>query len=269
VPKVLESPKAEAPEEAPEEARDKPNGHSKAGWLVFVYVPSAFFSLKASWATSTAGLTLLTPTPYAVKMAFLDAVLRHRLIGDPEPFVRALTKASLRIGLPAHACVTEAILRIRQETRDVDRKLRPDLPPYRPNMALRQVVHFQGDLRFAFDRTTCTHGTAETLMRAAPAINYVGKRGSFVQFLECVHQSKLDSTFTAPVTNRTGQKSWGHRASLDDFGPQAHFEALNSFTPTQIKRDVHRKFVDTFVPLGIRNVGPGFVHYSIARSATL
>src|SRR5215467_9888044 len=87
-------------------------------WLVFVYAPVALFSLKASWATSTAGKTLLTPTFYAVKMAFLDAGLRSKLVSGPESFVKALANARLRIGLPEHACVTETVQRIRQETRE-------------------------------------------------------------------------------------------------------------------------------------------------------
>jgi hypothetical protein len=46
-------------------------------WLVFRYRPVTLFSLKMSRATSTVGKTLLTPKPYAVKMAFVDAALRH------------------------------------------------------------------------------------------------------------------------------------------------------------------------------------------------
>src|SRR5215813_6047911 len=91
-------------------------------WLVFRYAPVALFSLKMSRATSTAGKTLLIPTPYAVKMAFLDAALRHGLTGAPDDFVKGLAKASLRIGVPHHACVTATIQTVRQETRDEDRK---------------------------------------------------------------------------------------------------------------------------------------------------
>src|SRR5215467_5169700 len=110
-------------------------------WVVFVYAPSALFSLKPSWATSTAGKTLLTPTPYAVKMAFLDAALRHDLVSEPQWLVRALAKVSIRIGLPPHACVTSTVQVVRQETREDDRKIHPELPPYRSNIALREVVH--------------------------------------------------------------------------------------------------------------------------------
>ena len=258
---VLESPGVETQSlERPEETPGQ--------WLVFVYAPAGLFSLKASWATSTVGKTLLTPTFYAVKMAFLDAALRTGRVSDPEPFVRALAKARLRIGLPTHACVTETVQRIRQETREQDLLQAPELPPYRPNVAFREIVHYQGDFRFAFDCSTCSGHLLQTLIQLAPAINYIGKRGSFIQYLEQVEQSKLDGTFTAPAEEVTGS-AWGHRASLDDFGPRASFDALNSYTPTEIKRGVHRIFVETHVPLGIRNMGAGFAHYALAPSATL
>ena len=36
-----------------------------------------------------------------------------------------------------------------------------------------------------------------------------------------------------------------------------------------IRRGVHRKFVETAIPLGVRNAGPGFVHYSAAPEGML
>jgi hypothetical protein len=36
---------------------------------------------------------------------------------------------------------------------------------------------------------------------------------------------------------------------------------LNSFSPVEIQRGVHRSFVDTIIPLGIYKFGAGFVRY--------
>ena len=94
---VLEPPDSiSQPGEQPERTEDTQDA---SRWLVFQYAPAALFSLKSSRATSTVGKTLLTPTPYAVKMAFLDAALRHGLTGDPGGLVRWLAGANLRIGL--------------------------------------------------------------------------------------------------------------------------------------------------------------------------
>jgi hypothetical protein len=237
-------------------------------WLIFRYSPVALFSLKSSRATSTAGKTLLTPTPYAVKMAFLDTALRNGLTYDPQDFVRCLARTILRIGVPHHACVTGTIQSIRQETREAERGLRPDLPPYRPSIAFREFVHYQGVISLAFDLKTCSVDYVPLLLEAAPAINYLGRRGSFVQYLNGARQPELDSTFTQAVdaaSERTAR--FGQRILLDDFGPEASFQNLNSFASTAIRRGADRKFVETIIPLQVYNSGPGFAHYVAAATA--
>jgi hypothetical protein len=234
---------------------------SPGRWLIFEYAPAALFSLKSSRATSTAGKTLLTPTPYAVKMAFLDAALRHALTNNPDRLVSWLAEASLRIGVPRHACVTGTIQSVRQEMRDTERKREPEGPAYRSSIAMREFVHYQGTLRLAFDLKGVPPELIALLIHAAPAINYLGKRGSFVQYLGNTRKASLDATFTQPADD-TNPSNWGQRAALDEFGAKASFAALNSFTATPMRRDVDRKFVETMVPLNIYNSGPGFVHYS-------
>ena len=228
-------------------------------WLIFRYAPAALFSLKSSRATSTAGTTLVTPTPYAVKMAFLDAALRHGLTENPEQVVRWLAAVSVRIGMPRSACVTGTIQSVRQETRREDRKRDPGLPPYRASIAMREFVHYHGAIRLAFSVQNAPVPYLDLLIQAAPAINYLGKRGSFIQYLSSSRQADLDATFTQPVDQldlRVGQ-----RVTLDDFGPAASFDSLNSFSPTEIRRGMDRIFVETIVPFDVFNAGPGFVHY--------
>ena len=235
-------------------------------WLVFQYAPVALFSLKMSRATSTAGKSLLIPTPYAAKMALVDVALRHGLVGDPDWFIGNLAKSDLRIGAPLDACITSTIQAVRQETRDVDRKSRPELPPYRPNIAMRDVVHWRGILQLAFDVRLCDADVTPLLIGAAPAINYFGKRGSFVQYLCARRLDALDGTYTRPFREGTPIPPGCHRAVLDDFGPAANFIALNTFSNSEIRSGVHRSFVDTVVPFAVHNFGAGFVHY---RSASV
>ncbi len=205
---------------------------------------------------------LLTPTPYAVKMAFLDAALRNGLAGDPAALVRWLAGASLRIGVPEHACVTGTIMRVRQETREVERKRSPGLPHYRATIAMREFVHYRGAISLAFDLKTCRPEFTALLLHVAPAINYLGKRGSFIQYMSGARQTDLDATFIQPVdVPDSGPPGWGHREVLDDFGESASFDALNSFAPTDVQRVVDRRFVDSVIPLNVHNAGPGFVHY--------
>jgi hypothetical protein len=95
----------------------------------------------------------------------------------------------------------------------------------------------------------------------APAVNYFGKRGSFFQFEGSEDRAQLDSTFTRPTEQIQQVPPRCHLATLDDFGPDANFDALNTFSNTPMKRGKHRTWIESTVPLGIHNVGPGFVHY--------
>lgn len=229
-------------------------------WLVFEYAPVALFSLKSSLATSTAGITLLVPTPYAVKMAFVDASFRAGFdYGLCAKILESLVRIQVFISPPTHAVVTQTFVKIRQESRKGD-----PLRPYGPNVAYRELVHFSGKWRFAFDLVPQDDEVTEILVRCAPHVNYIGKRGSFIQY-ECAFRLlHLDETFTQPVQ---GSATWtiparAHIADLDDFGPEATLRVLSSFSPARAEAGRHRKFVRTLVPLGLVSTGPGFREYS-------
>lgn len=227
-------------------------------WLIFSYEPTTLFSLKISRATSSVGRTLLIPTPYAAKMAFVDAAFKVGWQGDIAALVAAFASVDFRIGVPEQAVVSHTIIKIRQEPKD-----RKSGPPYIPAVAYREFVYLQGRLRWAFDLATAPHWLAAALIEIAPGINYVGKRGSFVQFVGYNREIELGPAFTQPLNSGELKLSSGMQiAELDDFGPEANFEALNSFSAVPIRRDRHRVLRETLVPLGLVNVGPGFSEYS-------
>jgi hypothetical protein len=185
-------------------------------------------------------------------MAFLDAGLSKGLVRDPDAFVKALSNTAVHIGVPDEACVTGTIQKIRQEP-----KKRSPEQPYISNIAMREIVFLRGTLLIAFDSGFCP----VEVKAIAPMINYFGKRGSFFQFEDFDDRLHLDNTFTQVIAQLEQIPSRCHLATLDDFGPEANFDALNSFSETPIKRGRHRTWIESTVPLGVHNVGPGFVHY--------
>lgn len=226
-------------------------------WLVVDYQPTSLFSLKTSLATSSVGKTLLVPTPYSIKMAFVDAAFRTGLSTDEcAKFLISLVGVETRIGPPDSACVTHTFVKIRQQSRDTD-----PLRPYIASIAYREVVHHQGLWRWAFDLAAGDDTLADLLVRIAPHVNYIGKRGSFIQFVGFSRTSDLGATFTQPTNGQWILPRRAHVAPLDDFGPEADFETLSSFTSKKPSRDKHRRFLDTVIPLGPVNTGPGFSEY--------
>jgi hypothetical protein len=228
-------------------------------WLMAEYQPTALFSLKISLATSSVGKTLVVPTPYSIKMALVDAAFRAGFSYEEcADFLASLVAVDVRIAPPEAACVTHTFIKVRQESRDTD-----PLRPYIPNIAYREFVHYRGIWRWAFDLATGDDTLAKHLVHVAPHVAYIGKRGSFVQFVGLSRRRDLGPEFTQPVQNR---EPWtpparAHIVPLDDFGPEADLETLSSFTTKSPKRDRHRRFVETIVPLGLVNTGPGFSEY--------
>jgi hypothetical protein len=232
-------------------------------WLVLQYQPTSLFSLKMSSATSGVGKTLIVPTPYAVKMALVDVAFSSGWDGDPARLVRGLVDTDVRVGVPSRATVTHTIVKIRQEP-----KAKKAGVAYTPAVAYREFVHYSGPLLFAFDRESLTEEVENAIVWLAPTVSYIGKRGGFIQFTGMRHRQALSPNFTQPMTDLDLRiMPLMHLAMLDDFGPEANIEVLNSFSTMPIRRDKHRKFVQTLVPLGLVNVGPGFAEYQSATAS--
>jgi len=229
-------------------------------WLLLHYQPTTLFALKSSLATSTVGRTLIIPTPYAIKMAFVDAAFRA---GKDDRLCRQLVEdlvgVEVRVRPGTDAVVTQTIQLVRQEA-----KQKTTAEIYVRNVAYREIVYISGSWSWALD-VAGKGGLAEELLRLAPVIHYVGKRGSMVQYLGTEWTDELGPEFTVSMAEVFGSKMppRSHIAVLDDFGSEASFPWLNSFDPdSKPKLHKHRAFVHTLVPAGIANSGPSFVHYS-------
>src|SRR5438045_3569104 len=83
-------------------------------WVVATYLPVALFSLKSALATASGGKTVLVPTPYAVKMALLDAAIRSRGV-DAGRYIFPIIR-DLRVALdpPARLVVLNSFGKVRR-----------------------------------------------------------------------------------------------------------------------------------------------------------
>lgn len=232
-------------------------------WLLAEFAPVALFSLKMSQATSSVGRSLVVPTPYSIKMACVDAAFRAGWPdSDCAAFLESLVGVEVRIGPPGAAIVTHTITKIRQEPKTPSPR-----EPYTSNIAYREVVHHRGTWHWAFDLAAGDDLLAERLTGVLPRIRYVGKRGSFVQFLDLSRAERLGTEYTAAIDPLQGfnvPDAW-QLQPLDDFGPQAAFERLSSFSPARAERGRHRVFATTVIPLGLTDSGPGFSEYRDRR----
>jgi len=148
-------------------------------WLIAEYQPVGLFSLKSALATSSGGKSLLVPTPYAIKMALLDAACRLWGVGTAEDVWPTLRDLSVALRLPERVVVTNLFTKILKPRRGTPRPGSQHAGPLGKTIAFREYVWAGGNLGIALG---LEDGSRETeLTDLLLQVNYLGKRGGFVQ----------------------------------------------------------------------------------------
>ncbi len=125
--------------------------------------------------------------------------------------------------------------------------------PYQDTIAYREFCCFTGDLEVGVDATGLESDSAETLMRILAHVNYFGKRGSFMQFLDARWESSLSGGFSIPVDawQERGGGRWGTIQPLDDLGETGSrdlFDRVSTFSNKSVELGKHRRLVYTLIP---------------------
>jgi len=244
-------------------------------WLIAQYAPVSLFSLRSTYATSKGGKTLLVPTPYAVKLALIDATFRMYSRSEAEAAARRvfdLIKAQpVRVRPPAECLVQNTFQRILQPERASDDGGMSS-GPFTRTIAYREFVFFHGEMEIALGLNGLDDSEGAELDRLPAHINYFGKRGSFWQFLGVrPHRGPLPAGFSLVMTE-IGRQSLEivgrYRATeyLDDFGPKLcaakdGFDRISTYHDGTITLREHRVLQHTLLPYQRRSGGRHFTHY--------
>lgn len=148
-------------------------------WIVATYEATAFFSLKPASATSSGGRTLLVPTPFAIKMALLDAACRVEGVSRANEIMTWLSPARVAVRPPERVVVNNTFIKILRPRRNPAKPGSADAGFFQRTIAYREYAQFADDFAIALE--TDDEQQAVLLQRWLMSINYLGKRGSFVQ----------------------------------------------------------------------------------------
>lgn len=203
-------------------------------WIIADYEGVSLFSLKLSSATASGGKTLLVPTPFAVKMALLDAACRVRGVSaarEQWPEIRDL-RVALR---PAERVVVTNLFQkvLKPRRADVDLGA-PDAGPFQKTIGYREYAQWVGPLGIGLgtDHADAAPLITDLLLN----VNYLGKRGGFVQLLPPV---RLGEALTADFVPATGLQGPfvinGVLQVLDDCSPDLTFDKVDVYSPEKIR----------------------------------
>ena len=217
-------------------------------WLKASYQPTTLFSLRPSWATSSGGKSLLLPSPYALKLAVLDVALRtsgHAPGKAAWPWIRDL---QIGVQLPRQLVVTNLFAKIlrqkefkgKKEAKEafITQAIADGNWPFQSTIAYREYVYHPEPIHLAFG---VPENKAAQLKEWLTQINYLGKRGGFMQLLAEPEVIKSADAFIMLTAEAAQFPKMGLVQQLDDCNPKMKFEQVDIYNkkrPLRITRHI-------------------------------
>jgi len=241
-------------------------------WLIAEYAPTTLFSLRPAQSTTSGGKSLVVPTPFAVKMALLDACIRTRGLAAGRHLFPVIRDVAVAAALPGHVVVNNTFVKILRPVEIKDRRTAEAKIarqrarkqwPYQNTIAFREYVQLGGPLALALSPGEDDGDLLRVLGRLLVQINYLGKRGGFLQLLAPPRQSDfLPDGFTLlnPAEPQPFLRD-GLPQILDDCGPSMTFEHADIYSGKRIRLGRERVLYHVVLPYRLARSSRGFTLY--------
>ena len=251
-------------------------------WLTVDLQPCSLFSLRSSYATSKGGKSLLVPTPYAVKMALLDACFRaeegNRALALAYRVFDLVKGKPVRFRPPQSCVVQNTFVRALQPARGGSEESGPDSESgdlnveFSRTIMYREFVFHGGQLTVALGVDGVADDGIALLRSLFFHINQLGKRGSFWQ-VEGVtlRESALPAGFSvvkAELEALPAAVAASYRVAqyLDDYGPDLcsdrhGFDRVSTYGAKDIAFGKHRTISLHLLPYVLARSGRHFSEY--------
>jgi hypothetical protein len=191
------------------------------------YKPTALFSLRDSNSTSSGAKSLLLPSPYAIKMAFLSQAisLGGEKFDENKKKFETVRDVSINYHIKGNFCVNNCFVKI-QKQRDGE--------PFKSTVSFREYIYLDDEIEIIFDVKDDLFGEVVSFLKQyLHKINYFGKRGCFFQFV------KYNDNPSEPNVKKfdVNSLSFGLLQEYDDFGKRLAFENVNSYSDAKTARE--------------------------------
>ena len=238
---------------------------NKSGqWLAARYQPTTMFSLKPASATSSGGKTLLCPTPFALKMALLDVAIRTQGLERGEVLFKTICQLRIALKPPEQTVVNNTFTKILRPHKSGPKDANGTglMTPMGNTIAFREYVSFHGEMVLIFQGMP-----AEELSPLLLNLNYVGKRGGFLQLLappelktwtDDALKTNGYTLLTEPATEFSVN---GLLQLLDDCGPKMTFAHANIYSGTRITLGKERILHHVVLPYRLVRSSKGYSYY--------
>ncbi len=231
-------------------------------FLEVVYKPTTLFSLKRSEATNSAGKSLISPSPYSIKMALLNAIITYDSLAVGKKYFPLIRDLSISFSLPSEIVVNNCMIKIQKVKRnEFSSKEKKELSnkglskndikemedfkkisdPFQPVVAFREYVYLNEKIKLyiEIDDNIYEQGKLrnnyEFLKKWFMHINYFGKKGCFFQFISAklILENQIHENYSSILTENLQQ---GIIYQMDDMNNKMEFKNVNTYDSKNVKR---------------------------------
>lgn len=240
-------------------------------WVTAVYHQVSLFSLKPADATSTAGRSLLVPTPFSIKMALLDVALRRSGIDVGAVSLPLIRDLPLALAPPPRMVVSNCFMRVHKPRREKAEQAPTNDEdtlgegPFIRTVAFREYVQYSGPLGIAAQ--VDSQQDAATLSNLLAHVNYFGKRGSLFQLdspplvREHLPMEQGYLSLAEVTTDGSDLNQDKTLQVLDDCGKSLTFEQANVYSGESITLGKGRILRQVLLPYRLTRSSKGFSLY--------
>ncbi|RIK25519.1 MAG: hypothetical protein DCC55_40545 [Chloroflexi bacterium] len=229
-------------------------------WLITEYEAASLFSLKHSIATATGGTSLLTPTPFAVKMALLDTACRLDGLVEAKALWPSIRDLRIAVSLADYAVVTNLFQKVLRPRRNAVPPATPDAGPFQRTIGYREYVQLTGTFGLALEGELTEQ--IDRMTNLLLNVNYFGKRGGFVQLIATPQLTKeLPDHFVDLGVEQTTFALDGVMQVLDDCAPSVSFDQVNIFGGGKLRTGTDRILRHIILPYRVERSSRGYTLY--------
>jgi len=229
-------------------------------WVSAEYEATALFTLKPALATSSGGKTLLVPTPYSIKMALLDVACRLEGVEAATAFWEVLAGATVALYPAPEVVVNNTFTKVLRQRRNESEEGEQHGGFFGKTIAYREYAYLEGIFGIALEVDSTDD--AERIARWLININYLGKRGGFIQVQALPTVSEFLTEGYIPITGDiAGMAMDSLLTQLDDSAPDLSFERVSVYSKDGMTLGKHRLLKHVALPY--RRVGSSrsYTHY--------
>ena len=229
-------------------------------WLISEYEAVTLFSLKLSSATASGGKTLLVPTPYAFKMALLDAACRVLGVAEAERLWPQIRDLRVAVRPAERTVVTNLFQKVLRPRRGAVNLEIPDAGPFQKTIGYREYAQLMGPLGIGLGWQTGQD--ISWLTELLLNITYLGKRGSFMQLIRVPESAEqLPEGFVDATSDQSGYLLNGTLQMLDDCTTSLTFTKANIYSDDKVRMGRERILRNIVLPCRLARSSKSFSLY--------